>query len=114
MFDPYSPATYLAHVQEIEDDDPAEDFETIFDDGYLVIVRRNGVYAAQVETPVDMTDLGWQLAEMGFITDELIACEGGVMEMRLRPLGVLDLPEPEPAYNIMAESHAQQKERVHA
>ena len=67
-----------------------EDFEVIIDEPGLAVVRHNGVIAAQVNSPVDLSELYFRLAAEGYTMAEAIAYEDGVIELQLRPLGCLD------------------------
>ena len=96
--------------------DDAEDFELLLDSGDVAVVRMNGAVVAQVQTPMDLGELGWQLAAIGYVTEEMIAFDGGVIEMLLRPLGEVSDAIPEDEQRIMKDIHefVQERERVYA
>jgi hypothetical protein len=88
-----------------------EDYKTIIDEEHLTVVRRNGIYAAEIHSPVDLSDLGYRLASAGYVIEELIAFHDGVMEALLRPLGEIAVDAPEHERKLMTEVHEYVKER---
>lgn len=92
----------------------ADDFEVILDTGDVVVIRENGVYVAQVQSPVDLGELGWQLASVGYVAEEMIAFPDGVVEMQLRPLGAVPLELTEQPIVEDANERTTQREEVYA
>lgn len=107
------PAALDFDVLNVEDD---EDFEVIIDEPHLCVVRRNGMYAAEVHTPVDLGELSYHLASFGYMVESLIAFHDGVIEMLLRPLADITTEVPADEVQIRADIQKFMKgrETVHA
>lgn len=109
-------ADYFAapvYVPDVEDDD---DFEIIVDEPLLCVVRMNDRTVAQVHSPVDLTELSYRFAEIGFVATEMLAYEDGVLEMLLRDLGDIpvDVPEKEAKLLTQVASYMKEREDVYA
>jgi hypothetical protein len=114
----YLPPYLTNDVPAYEDRDGEEGYEkTLIDEGQLVVIRRNGVVAAQVHSPVDLVDLSYRLAEHGYMATEMEAYEDGVIELLLRDLGEeppADLPEQEAKLLTDVASYMKERESVYA
>lgn len=98
-----------APTLDVNDDE--EDFEVLLDTGNVLVIRMNGVHVAQVQSPVDLGELGWQLASIGYVTEEIISFDGGVIEMQLRPLGEVPMHVSEEEQKIMSDIQKLVKKR---
>jgi len=110
------PADYFVDVDvdEGEDDLPAE-FDAIIDEPHFYVVKADGIVTAEVHTPVDLTDLGFWLAQEGYAIEELIAFHDGVIEMLLRELGDIPVNDPVMAKRLeYIKEIAEEKEVAYA
>lgn len=82
------------NTQTLEETEEPEDFEVLIDEPHLAVVRVGDLIAAEVHTPVDLTELGFQLAQEGYAIMELLAFHDGVIEMALRRLGDIPVDDP--------------------
>lgn len=101
---------------EVDVEDDYEDFEVIIDEAHLSVVRRNGVYAAEVHSPVDLGELSYHLASFGYMVEQLIAFHDGVIEMLLRPLADIttDVPADEVQIREDLQKFMKERETVYA
>jgi hypothetical protein len=89
-----------------------EQFKVIIDEPGLCIVRHNGVVSGQVHSPINLSDLYFQLAAEGYTIADAIAYEDGVIELLCRDLGDLgDLDEVVSGVKVEVATAKQQKER---
>lgn len=97
-------------------EDRLDDFKVIIDEGWLYVVRANGVIVAEVHSPCDLSELGWRLASAGYVMEQMVAFHDGVIEMELRPLAEChtDVPEDEVAFRSEIQKLIREREMIHA
>ena len=88
-----------------------EDFKVLYDAGNVVVVQMNGVHVAQIQSPIDIGELSWDLAAEGFVAQEIIGFEDGIIEMLLRPLAETPDHVSDREKKIMSDIHSFVKER---
>jgi len=94
--------------------DPVEeDFEVLIDEPYFCLVRIGETHVAQVHSPVDLTELTYQLVGVGYTMAEVMAHEDGILEILVRPLGGLPVESPAEEQRTLTEGPPQ-KESVYA
>jgi len=91
-----------------------EQFKVIIDEPGLCIVRHNGVVSGQVHSPVNLSDLYFQLAAEGYSISDAIAYEDGVIELLCRPLGDLDEVVAEAKVEIATVKQEKERELAYA
>lgn len=93
-----------------------EDFEVIIDEPYVSVVRMGKQYAANVHSPIDLVELGYQLAAAGFMIQDMIAFHDGVIEMSLRPIADVNGSESELDAKRMdyIREHQEKEEMIYA
>jgi len=95
----------------VEDD---EDFKVIIDEPGLIVVSRNGIVAGQVNSPVNLSDLYFQLGAEGYALTEAIAYEDGVIEILCRDFADLDELVAETKVEIATQKQEKERELAYA
>ena len=95
------------------EDDTNEEFEVIIDEPYFCLVRVGQTHVAQVHSPVDLTELNYQLAGVGFIMQDVMAHTDGVLEILVRPLADIPVESPMEEMRILQDPE-KERESVYA